>query len=170
MMVAGKGREESVKKPTRGVIVSAVVALLAMSLTASADGPTAMQARAAAAAPKYDISKEITVEGTVASVVTKPTPGMLAGAHALLTTSSGAVDAHLGIYAMRGANALALAAGESVKMTGVLVSIKGRPVLLVRTVQSGHGLYTIRNSHGILLRPASASATRPQKDADGGRS
>lgn len=150
-----------------GVILLALVALLAMALAGSAGGQTAVRARGAAAAPKYEPAKEVTIDGTVASVVTKSTPGQLVGAHAILTTASGTVDAHLGNYATRGANPLVLAVGEQVKMVGVMVTIGGRPVLLVRTAQTGRGLYTIRNAHGFPLRPASSSATRPQKDAKG---
>jgi len=158
------------KKSLGALIVSAIAALLAMALPGSAMGQTAVGAKAAATPPRYDVAKEVTIEGTVASVVTKPAPGMLAGAHALVTTPSGTVDAHLGNYAMKGANALALSAGERVRMLGVMVTLKGRAVLLVRTLQTGRSLYTIRNAHGFLLRPSSASATHPQKDAKGGQS
>lgn len=158
------------KVPSGGVILAAIVALLAMTLPVPAGGQTAVRAKGAAAAPKYEPAKEVTIEGTVASVVTKSMPGQLVGAHAILTTASGTVDAHLGNYATRGANALVLAVGERVRMVGVLVTVHSRPVLLVRTAQTSRGLYTIRNSHGFPLRPASSSATRPQKDAKGGQS
>lgn len=158
------------KKPSEGLILSALVALLAMALPGPAGGQTAMRAKGAAAPPKYEAAKEVTIEGTVASVVTNSTPGLLVGAHAILTTASGTVDAHLGTYAMRGANPLVLPVGERVKMVGVMATVAGRPVLLVRTAQTGHGVYTIRNAHGFPLRPASSSATHPQKDAKGGQS
>lgn len=158
------------KKPSGGLILSTLIALLAMALSGSADSQTAVRAKSAAATPKYDAAKEVTIEGTVASVVTNSAPGLLVGAHAMLMTALGTVDAQLGNYAMRGANALVLAASERVIMVGVMVTVSGRPVLLVRTAQTGHGLYTIRNAHGFLLRSGSSSATRPQKDARGGQS
>lgn len=158
------------KVSSGGVILLALVALLATALPVPAGSQTAVRAKGAAAAPRYEPAKEVTIEGTVASVVTNSTPGLLVGAHATLTTASGTVDAHLGNYAMKGANPLALAVGERVKMVGVMMTVGGRPVLLVRTAQTGRGVYTIRNAHGFPLRPASASATRPQKDARGGQS
>ena len=106
----------------------------------------------------------------MASVVTNSTPGLLVGAHAILTTASGTVDAHLGNYVMKGANPLLLAVGERVKMVGVMATVAGRLVLLVRMAQTARGIYPVRNAHGFPLRPASASATRPQKDARGGQS
>ncbi|MGA2531723.1 MAG: hypothetical protein ABSG19_01665 [Candidatus Aminicenantales bacterium] len=158
------------KVSSGGVILSALVALLAMALPVPAGTQAAVRAKGAAAAPKYEPAKEVTIEGTVASMVTESTPGLLVGAHAILTTASGALDAHLGNYATRGASALVLAVGERVKMVGVMVTVGGRPVLLVRTAQTGRGIFTIRNAHGFPLRPASSSATRPQKDARGGQS
>jgi hypothetical protein len=158
-----------VKKPYFSLVLSALVALLAMSLTSTASGQTAARARAAAAPPRYDVAKEITIDATVVDVVTKAEPGMLAGAHAQLTTSSGAVDAHLGTYAMRGTSALRLAAGDQIRVVGVMRTIQGRPVLLVRTVQAGGVSCTIRNAHGIPLRSASACATQPHQNAKGGR-
>jgi hypothetical protein len=158
------------KKPSGGVILLAIVALLAMAPPVPAGSQTAVRAKGAAAAPKYEPAKEVTIDGTVASVMMKSTPGLLVGAHAILTTASGTVDAHLGNYAMKGANPLVLAVGERVKMVGVMVTTGGRPVLLVRTAQTGRGVYTIRNAHGFPLRPASSSAMRPQKDAKGGPS
>ena len=149
----------------RTSILAAFIALLATTLPGLTAGQTAPRAKAAPAASTYDSAKEVALEGTVASVITKPGPGMLAGAHALLATPSGTVDAHLGIYAMRGANALSLAAGERVRMVGVMRTVNGRSVLLVRTVQTSGGLYAIRSTHGFLLRSGAACATRPQKDA-----
>ena len=157
------------KKPSASLVLSALAMLLTLSLTGTASGQTAVRAGAAAAPPTYDIAKEITIEGTVAEVIKKIGPGMLAGAHVLLTTSSGAVDAHLGNYAMRGTSALRLAAGDQINVIGVMRTIQGRSVFLVRTVQARGGSYTIRNAHGIPLRPASACATRPQQNTKGGR-
>jgi hypothetical protein len=158
------------KVSSGGVILLALVALLATALPVPASNQTAVRAKGAAAAPKYEPAKEVTIEGTVASVVMKSTPGQLVGAHAILTTASGTVDAHLGNYAMKGANPLVLALGERVKLIGVMATVAGRPVLLVRTAQTARGIYPVRNAHGFPLRPASASATRPQKDARGGQS
>jgi hypothetical protein len=143
--------------------------LLGLALAGPVDGQKVAGTKTALVTPGYDISREITVQGTVASIVTNPPAGLPAGAHALVATSSGTVDAHLGIYALRGTAALKLAAGDQVRMAGVMVSIKGQQVLLVRTIQTAGGLIVIRNPHGILLRSASATATRPQREDKEGR-
>jgi hypothetical protein len=158
------------KKPSVGLALAAVIVLLATAMAGSSDSQTAERAKAAAAPPRYDAGKEVVIEGVVSSVITKPTPGMLAGAHALLTTASGTVDAHLGNYAMKGTPRLRLYAGEHVRMVGVIVTIQDRPVLLVRTAQTSGGTYTVRNANGILTRSASARAIRPLKGLLGGGS
>jgi DNA/RNA endonuclease YhcR with UshA esterase domain len=158
------------KKPSGGLILSAAAALFALTLAVPAGAQTPPLNASPATATRYDAAREVTIEGTVARVVSARTPGMLVGAHVFLTTSAGTVDAHLGVYAMRGANALALSPGERVRMTGVMVTVKGQSVLLVRTAQTGAGTFVIRNEHGFPLRPTSASATLPEKDAKGDRS
>jgi hypothetical protein len=122
-----------------------------------------------AGAPRYDIAREAAVEGTVMSVVTNPAPGLPAGAHLLLRTSSGTVDAHLGSYAMSGPGAVSVTPGQAVKAVGVMTNIRGRRVLIVRTLQAGLGFYRIRNEHGFLIRHASTGWMGRAKTWGGGR-
>jgi hypothetical protein len=157
-------------KQSRLMILSAAATLLGTMLAAAAGAQTAPRKASPAPAARYDASHEVTIEGTVDRVVTAPSPGMLVGAHVFLTTSTGTLDAHLGIYAMRGTNALKIAPGDGVRMTGVLVTVRGQRVLLVRTAQTRAGTFAIRDARGFPLRPASASATRPEKESKGGRS
>lgn len=102
---------------------------------------------------EYDIRQEVTVSGTISAVVTKTTPGMLMGAHLLLTTVSGQVDASLGRWAFQGKDALSVTAGEQVELTGMMQTVKEKEVFIVRTVKVGGKLYTLRNQHGIDLSP-----------------
>jgi len=101
----------------------------------------------------YDVSKEITLNGTVSSLLTKPQPGMIMGAHLLFATTSGQVDASLGGFALRGKNALSASAGQQVAVTGVLKTINNRQVFLARTVKVDGQVFTIRNEHGMALSP-----------------
>ncbi len=118
-----------------------------------------LQAQTAALATKstgphsYYISEEITLTGTVSSVLTKPATGMTMGAHLLLATSSGQVDASLGRFALMGKGALTVAAGQIVAVTGVMKTIKARPVFLVRSLKAGNSVYVIRNEHGFAISP-----------------
>lgn len=101
----------------------------------------------------YDPSKEITINGTVASVLTKPSPGMLGGSHLLLSTLSGPMDVSLGAFGMRGKGALSVAAGEQIAVTGVVKTFKGTQVFLARMVMAAGQSYAIRNAHGIPITP-----------------
>ncbi len=101
----------------------------------------------------YDITKEVTLSGTVSSVLTKPAKGMLMGSHILLSTPTGPVDASLGGFALLGKGAVPVAAGQQVEVTGVMKTIKDKQVFLTRTVKVGGEVYTIRNEHGFALSP-----------------
>lgn len=101
----------------------------------------------------YDVTREVTLHGTVSNVLTKSATGMMWGSHLLLITPNGPVDASLGRFALRANGALAVAVGQQVDVTGVMKTIGGRQVLLTRTVNVGGRIYTIRNAHGAPVSP-----------------
>jgi hypothetical protein len=122
-----------------------------------------------ARAERYDAQRETVIDGTVASVITKPVPGMPSGARLLLDTPSGKIDAHLGDYALRGPNAVALAPGDRVKVTGVMSLVGGHRLFLIGRLQSGLSVYRIRNEHGFLVRSAPADWRYQRNHGSGGR-
>ena len=130
-----------------GGAVLCVCAILSVAAGLAQAGP------AGRTVSRYDVDRETTIQGTVSSVVRKPGRGLLAGDHVILDTAFGPLDAHLGIYAMRGRGALALSKGDQVKVTGVRTSVGGRDVFLVRTIRSGISVTRVRNARGFLLRP-----------------
>lgn len=101
----------------------------------------------------YNVSDEVTLKGTVSSVLTKPTRGMIMGSHLLVSTSSGTVDASLGMFGLRGKGAVQAKAGDPLEMTGIMKTIKGQQVFLTRTVKAHNQLYTVRNEHGFPVSP-----------------
>ena len=111
------------------------------------------------AAPIYDATKETTLEGNVTSV-NEFLPGKLPGGHLLVATSKGTIDGNLGPFALRGAHRISVSAGAHVKLVGVMASIKGSEVFLVRTIETGETTYTIRNAHGF---PSLMGARQPDK-------
>ena len=129
------------------LIAGLLFAILAVPLGAQ-PAPTAR--------PYYDISKEVTLNGTVSSVFKRAPGGMTAGSHLMLTTSSGTVDASLGRWAMEGKGALSIAAGQRVQqVTGVMKTYKDKAVFVARTMTVGSRIYTIRNQHGVPVSPQS---------------
>jgi hypothetical protein len=103
----------------------------------------------------YDASKEVTLTGTVSNVVTKPTAGMIGGGHLMVATAKGTVDAHVG-RRLSGKNAIAVKAGDSVKLVGVMTTENNSQVFLVRTAEDGGHTYTIRTAKGFLITPVAA--------------
>ncbi len=132
----------------------ALVACLLMCAPAQAATDTTR-----AATPLYDVSKEVTLEGNV-STVTAFMPEHIPGGHIFVSTSKGIIDGHLGPYALSGKNRIAVPAGAHVKMVGVMTTIRGSQVFLVRTIDTGVTKYIIRSEHGF---PLILGAVQPAK-------
>jgi hypothetical protein len=52
-----------------------------------------------------------------------------------------------------GKDALPVAAGQQVQVTGVMKTLQGQQVFLARIVKVDAQVYTIRNKHGFALSP-----------------
>lgn len=127
-----------------GLLSALLLAMLVIPLNAQlADGSH----------PFYDVTREVTLSGTVSSVLAKPAPGMVWGAHLLIETTSGRVDASLGRWALLGKSALAVAPGQQVEVTGVMKTLRDKPVFMVRTVKANGKVYAVRNEYGIPVSP-----------------
>jgi len=107
----------------------------------------------------YDITKEITISGIVSSVLSpakgplKPAAWTMAGPHLLVTTSSGTVDASLGRFALVGKEALSIAPGNQVQLTGIMKNLRNQPVFVARTLKTGNQTFVLRNKHGFSVSP-----------------
>jgi hypothetical protein len=145
-------KEEGMRKPFGGLMGALC---LIVPLAGLAAGPQAGSEREAGRVSKFDARNDVTLEGRVSRVVSGPAKGLLVGAHLIVSGPAGAVDVHLGDYAMKGPNALSVSPGEKVRVAGIMTTVKGRPVLLARTVQIGTLTYRIRSERGFLLRPVS---------------
>jgi hypothetical protein len=139
-------------------LLTTLCALALLSLISSLP-PVQAQTRAAetrTAGPlSYDISQEVTLNGTVSGVLAKPAKGMTMGSHLLLATVSGPVDASLGRFGLQRKGGVSVAAGQQVEVTGVMKTINDKQVFLVRTVKAGDHVYTMRNEHGVSVSPQS---------------
>ena len=100
-----------------------------------------------------ELPEEITLSGTVSSVLARSAPGMVVGPHLLLTTPSGEVDASLGRFGGQGKGALSVAPGQQIEMTGFMRTLHDKQVFLVRTAKVGGRVYILRNERGISLPP-----------------
>ena len=114
---------------------------------------------------QYDAAKEVTLKGTISSVVKKPAGGMLVGKHLMLTTSSGMVDAHIGSFVARDKHLDSLTQGQSISAVGVKMNLKGKEVFIVRTIEADGQTITVRNQHGDFVGPASHTSTTSVRNA-----
>jgi DNA/RNA endonuclease YhcR with UshA esterase domain len=159
--------EDSMKRRFSVVGPFAVLALCLFAMPIHAQ--TAVTTKTAVPL-RYDISKEVTLTGTVSSVVKSASPEtkMMAGSHLIVETTSGTVDASLGGFALRGTGALSVTPGQRVQVTGVMKNIREREVFVTRLVQVDGHVYTIRNEHGFALAPV-ARERATKSEAKGGQ-
>jgi hypothetical protein len=116
----------------------------------------------------YEISEEITLNGTISAVFVDPTTEMArTGCQLRLTTRSEPVYANLGRWGLQSEYASKLAPGQHVQVTGVLKSTGNHEILVARLLKVGSKTYTIRNRHGISLSPeARRRAIRNRQNGD----
>jgi hypothetical protein len=129
------------------------LAIIFVSFLRPVQSQTTAVATKAAGAFSYSVTEEVTLTGTVSSVLTKATSGTIVGSHMLLATLSGPVDASLGRFGLRGNGAVSIAAGQQIEATGVMKTIRDKRFFLVRTMKVGDEVYTIRNEHGFPVSP-----------------
>jgi hypothetical protein len=118
-----------------------------------AQRPGAKAAAAKAAPSAYNISKDVSLQGTVLSYTeNSPTPPI--GPHVLLQTASGNVDVHLGDVKVLRAAKLTFAQGTNVRFVGQSRKVGQNTVFLARLVQIGSQLVAVRSEHGMPVAPA----------------
>ncbi|HXJ45079.1 MAG TPA: hypothetical protein VNK47_00285 [Candidatus Dormibacteraeota bacterium] len=112
----------------------------------------------------YDATKEVSLQGTVASF-TENSKQFPAGAHVVVQTSAGPVDAHLGDARLLKLNNMTISEGASVRIIGELVTTPQGTFFLARLVQEGAQVVAVRNTQGFPLSFAAAQAAAKQSGA-----
>jgi hypothetical protein len=112
----------------------------------------------------YDKAREITVDGTIQSVVTQRVPESPFGLHVILESSQGTFDTHLGPYLTKETQE-ALHIGTPIQIVGALQKVHGRSYLLAREMNLGGSIITIRNQNGLLARALAPNAKRVARQA-----
>jgi len=101
----------------------------------------------------YDVSKEVTLTGTVSSVLHQPAPGMTWGSHLMVETAFGRLDASLDRFGLEGEGALSVTPGQQIQLTGVMKTVRDKEVFVLRSVKANGKTFTMRNKHGIEVSP-----------------
>jgi len=120
-------------------------------------------------ASKYDVTKEVTLEGTIQNLVKNPAAGAIPGAHLIVSTGQGTVDAHIGNRVIMGPSAASFAVGQAVKLVGMMTKFNEQEVLLVRTIQTENRTITVRSEHGFLVYPGSKATLKDATSTGGVR-
>ncbi len=147
-----------------------LAALLALALNAgAAHAQAAAEAAKPTITPRYDISKEMTLNATVLSVPSKSSGRLLQSGSDpgfVLQTTSGLVQGRLTPFVLNERNGLSITAGQHVQVTGVMMTVKNhKQVFVIRTITVGGRTYAIRSERGYPLEHPgqSASATTASK-------
>jgi hypothetical protein len=107
----------------------------------------------------YDLSREVSVQGSVISYAETSSVAPF-GPHVTLQTSSSVLDVHLGNARLLESNHFTLAAGDTIRVVGESVASASGTQFLARLVQKGNQTILLRNPRGFPLRPATKSSER----------
>jgi hypothetical protein len=123
---------------------------------ASAQRTTNMVSSRAKGASPYQVSKEVSLQGTVVKFTAdSATPPI--GAHVLVQTLAGTtVDAHLGDARLLQLNHMTIAPGDSIRIIGESLPYGKGTMFFARLVQKGTQVVAVRSTSGMPLWPGGA--------------
>src|SRR5438552_17461367 len=153
-----------------GIVAALVIFAFAGSAFAQRPGTNAVAAKQAAGT--YDVSKDVSVQGTVVKYTeNSATPPI--GTHVLLQTASGNVDVHLGDARLLRLAKMNVTQGASVRFIGQMQTVGQSSVFFARLVQVGTQVLAVRSTHGLPLALAGVRANKAllanvQADQKGG--
>ncbi len=99
----------------------------------------------------YDANRETTLAGKVLSYTAESSVAPI-GAHVSIQTAYGPVDVHIGSAKLLEQNHFTLAAGDSVRITGEVMSFGQSSIFAARIIENGTQSVTVRNSKGRMLQ------------------
>lgn len=140
-----------------GMAALSTVLFFSMAASAQRNAPTAPQRNGG-----YDLSREVSLQGTVVSFTeNSATPPL--GARVSIQTSSGVLDVHLGNAKLLQANQLTIAVGDTIRAIGENLPYGGGTQFFARIIQKGNQAVALRSPQGFPLRPTA----RPGKTQAG---
>jgi hypothetical protein len=99
----------------------------------------------------YDLTRETVLRGKVISYTAESNVPPI-GAHVSVQTVYGLVDVHIGSAKLLEQNRFTLAPGDSIQLTGVMVSYGQGSIFAARIIENGTRSVTVRNTKGQLLQ------------------
>lgn len=99
----------------------------------------------------YDLGRETVLQGKVLSYTAESAVPPI-GAHVSIQTVYGPVDVHVGSAKLLEHNGFTLAAGDSVRITGEVISFGQSSTFAARIIENGTQSVTVRNTKGQVLQ------------------
>jgi hypothetical protein len=99
---------------------------------------------------EYQLGREVTLVGTVSSVIENSKTGPL-GTHVMVQSASGPVDVHVGSAKYLETNKVNLKSGDSVRILGESFRVGNDTVFYARIVQDGTAAVAVRSTKGMPL-------------------
>jgi hypothetical protein len=119
----------------------AVLAVLAVSMTAMAQGPGARR--------RYDPKTEVTVKGTVENVQQYTGRRGWNGVHLTLKTDSSTLNVHVGPSAYISQQHFSFAKSDTIEVVGSKTTLAGTEALLAREITKDGKTLVLRDAQGI---------------------
>jgi hypothetical protein len=135
-------------------LILAALLLCAGSLAVPA--ARAQQGKFTGGIPKYEKATEVTTSGTIKAIARQQDSGTLPGTYLTLQTVPLTLSVHMGMW---NASKMPFHVGDQVQVTGSLITVNGKQMLLARTVSSASQIVTVRSTGGQALRPSAAAST-----------
>jgi hypothetical protein len=132
---------------------SAITAVVALALIASATALAANKATTPSDTPPYDSRAEYVVKGTVAGVKTHDSMMGFKDTHIIITTVAGDMEVHVGPAVYLAKHGLEVKPGDEVVVTGCKTIYEEKPVLVARQIKRGDLSVTVRNTRGKPVWP-----------------
>ena len=128
-------------------------------LYASFAGAQPQQTAVAQANTSYDVSRETTLVGKVLSYTAESAVPPI-GAHVSIQTVYGPVDVHIGSAKLLEQNHFTLSAGDSVRITGEVITYGQTTTFAARIIENGTQSITVRNTKGQVLQMPAVHVAR----------
>ncbi|MGB2621002.1 MAG: hypothetical protein WA857_10170 [Candidatus Acidiferrum sp.] len=128
-------------------------------LFAPFSGAQQNQTPAAQSYSTYEASRESVLTGKVLSYTTNSTVPPI-GAHVTVQTVYGPVDVHLGSAKLLEHNGFTLNVGDSVRITGEVMTFGQTTTFAARVVEDGDQSITVRDTKGRLILMSSVHVPR----------
>jgi hypothetical protein len=130
-------------KRTASLLAPIVIALFVLSICTWAQKP------ASNTGPKYDLTTETKLKGTVEEVKQDTRPGE--GEHLMVKSGSDTILVHVAPELFLKEIEVELNKGDSVEITGSKLKIDGADEVLAKEITKGQNTFTLRDKKGVPI-------------------